>query len=130
MRSGPSQSAKELTAIIEEKNIKQLDWPTISIWTGKQDQIVSPLNSILLAQHWKMLTQSKDSPQIEMKKNYQISRWKNQKDKTLVELIELENIGHGFPVKPELLNGGSEAPFLLKSPISAAVNILNFWNIR
>ena len=114
MRAGPSQSVTELTALVNKSDIAPQQWPNLSIWTGKQDKVVHPLNSVRLAKHWSMLTNAIENPEIERQENYQVSRWKNQKNKTRVELIEIENMGHGIAVNPMLDNGGTTASFLLK----------------
>jgi poly(hydroxyalkanoate) depolymerase family esterase len=129
MRSGPSQSVEKLTALVKQSNLASHKWPSLSIWTGKQDKVVHPLNSISLAKHWSMLTNSIGNPDIERQENYQVSRWRDQKDKTRVELIEIENMGHGIAVNPMLDYGGVIAPFLLETSISAPINIVKFWNI-
>ena len=130
MRSGPSQSALELTTLVKQANSRSQHWPTLSVWTGNKDKVVHPLNAIRLAKHWAMLTNTIENPVIEKQKEYQISRWKNQQNKTLVELIEIENMGHGISVNPTLENGEIAGPFLLKTSISAANNIVEFWNIK
>jgi len=38
-------------------------------------------------------------------------------------------MGHGIAVDPLLEDGGTTAPFLLKTTISAAINIIKFWEI-
>lgn len=129
MRSGPSQTASEFTQLVNAINKTQQHWPTLSIWTGKADKVVNPLNSAILARHWAMLSQANSVPVIEREDGYQITRW-NKENNTLVELIEIETMGHGLPVDPEKNNGGSEAPFVLKAPISAAISIINFWNLH
>lgn len=127
MRSGPSQSAAQLTTLVKQVDKTRKHWPKLSVWTGKQDKVVHPLNSLRLAKHWVMLTNASDKPVIEKQQDYQISRWKNQQNKTVVELVEIENMGHGVAVNPQFKNGGTPAPFLLETPISAAKNIIEFW---
>jgi len=130
MRSGPSQSVEELTSLVRQADIESQHWPKLSVWTGKQDKVVHPLNAIKLAKHWSMLTNSNKNKKIEQHNDYQISRWKNQQDKTMVEFIEIENLGHGIAVNPMVEDGGNTAPFLLKTSISAARNIIRFWGIK
>ncbi len=127
MRSGPSQSADQLTALVKQLDNSPKSWPKLSVWTGNQDKVVHPLNSLRLAKHWSMLTNASEKPVIEKQQSYQISRWKNQQNKTVVELIEIENMDHGIAINSQLKNGGTPAPFLLETPISAAKNIIDFW---
>jgi len=129
MRSGPSQSAAELTSLVRQMDLEPQHWPKMSIWTGNQDKVVHPLNAIKLAKHWSMITNSSENKNIEKHNGYQISRWKNQQNKTMVELIEIESFGHGIAVNPKVINGGNAAPFLLETSISSAKNIIEFWGI-
>ncbi|GHE95865.1 extracellular catalytic domain type 1 short-chain-length polyhydroxyalkanoate depolymerase [Thalassotalea profundi] len=130
MRSGPSQSPEELTKLVKQINSASSHWPTLTIWTGKEDKVVNAHNSIALAQHWAMLSKANENPVTETKELYQISRWNDEKNNTLVELIEIETMGHGMPVNPQKDNGGSEAPFVLKGPVSAALNIIKYWDLQ
>lgn len=130
MRSGPSQSPAELTELVKQTNSTPSHWPTLTIWTGKEDKVVNAQNSTALAQHWAMLSKANKAPVIETEGAYQISRWNDEKNNTLVELIEIDAMGHGMPVNPQKDNGGTEAPFVLKAPISAALNIIKHWNLH
>jgi poly(hydroxyalkanoate) depolymerase family esterase len=140
MRSGPSQTTKELTLSVKQLDSKRSTWPSLSIWTGKNDQIVHPSNALALAEHWAMLNLSNKNPQVDVKKGYQVSQWTNTQKSSLIEgseiehikieLIEIEGMGHGLAVNPMEINGGETGHFLLESPISAAKHIVEFWGIR
>ncbi|XQW85105.1 alpha/beta hydrolase family esterase [Thalassotalea piscium] len=130
MRTGPSQSAKELTELVKQTNEKQGHWPSLTIWTGTADKVVNSANSTVLAQHWAMLTQANSKETLSTEEGYQISRWNNDKGLPLVTLVEIDGMGHGIPVNPQKNNGGIEAPFVLKAPISAALHITKHWNLN
>ncbi len=133
MRGGPSQTAQELSqqVLALQRNKKQ-DWPKLSVWTGSNDQVVNPKNAQVLAEHWAQLSLHNGSKKAEVKQqpNYQISQWKNAQNQVQVELIELENIGHGIAINSQQENGGSAADFLLAAPLSAAIHIIDFWKIN
>jgi len=129
MRSGPSQTISELTDFVQQKNTKQMHWPRLSIWAGKKDTIVHPLNAQRLAQQWVSLNALNRPPEVLIKQDYKISQWKNSQQQTAIELIEINNMSHGIAVNPNVKNGGEEAPFLLKSSLSAAIHIIDFWKI-
>ena len=134
MRVGPSQSVptlvQEITAHNDSGEPVNKTWPRLSVWTGTADKVVHPLNAERLANSWAILSALQVQPEIKKQAGYQLSQWKNGQNKVQVELIELENIGHGLAVNSKVKNGGTPADFLLESPLSAAANIIEFWQIN
>ncbi len=129
MRSGPSQDFAQLTQRVKQINSTTKQWPTLSIWTGKQDTVVNPKNSLTLASHWAELTQSAQHAMVTNHQGYKISQWQGQNQRVTVELIEIENMDHGIAVAPGVIDGGNEAPFAMKAPISTVLYLLNAWKI-
>jgi poly(hydroxyalkanoate) depolymerase family esterase len=129
MRSGPSQTVAELTKLANQLNDKAIHWPKLIVFTGNNDTIVNPKNGQYLAQQWATLAHF-NSKSMLAKNGYNVSRWKNVQGVTQVELVEIANLAHGMAVDPTIVAGGVEAPFLLKAPISAAKNIINFWGLN
>lgn len=128
MRSGPSQEPEQLTELVKQISRTQTHWPTLSIWTGKQDTVVNPKNAEYLAKHWAQLNQS-PKPTVTKHSGYTITQWQGKDKKVVVELVEIENMDHGIAVAPALSNGGSEAPFVIKTPVSTILYLLNSWKI-
>lgn len=129
MRTGPSQTAEQLTILIKQLNKVQPHWPSLSIFTGDKDAVVNPKNSQQLAVHWAQLTESAQQPSISQYKGYQVSQWYGKNKQTNVELIEIENMGHGITVTPEKTNGGIEAPFVISAPFSTVQYLITAWKI-
>lgn len=129
MRSGPSQTAEQLTTLVKQLNTVQPKWPALSIFTGTNDAVVNPKNSQQLAIHWAQLTESTPRPNISKHQGYQVSQWHGKNKDINVEFIEIENMGHGISVAPEQIDGGSEAPFVLSTPISTIKYLLDAWKI-
>lgn len=129
MRSGPSQDPEQLTQLVNQINSSASHWPALSIWTGTQDAVVNPKNSQQLAIHWAELTQSSKKSIISKHLGYKVSQWQGQNKQVKVELIEIENMGHGIAVAPDKIDGGSEAPFVINSPISTVLYLLKAWEI-
>ena len=129
MRNGPSQTVDELVTQARNLNPKQLTWPKLSVWTGKNDSIVNPLNSLSLAHQWAQLSALTAKPKIEKKSGYTITRWQNAVDEVQIELVEVEKRDHGIMVNPETENGGEVADYLLASPVSTAKQVINFWQL-
>lgn len=129
MRSGPSQTSTELTKLVKQKSSSQSNWPMLSIWTGSQDSVVNPKNAQQLALHWAELSQSSVQPTVTKHQGYQVSQWQGESKRINVELIEIENMDHGIAIAPSLTDGGSEAPFVIKTPISTILYLLDAWKI-
>jgi len=128
MRGGPSQDPEQLTQLVQQINSVN-HWPTLSIWTGDKDSVVNPKNSQTLAIHWAELTQSSLQPTVSKHQGYKVSQWHGQNKQVNVELIEVENMGHGIAVAPQKIDGGSEAPFVVSAPISTVLYLLDAWKI-
>ena len=131
MRTGPSQSVQDFVDLISNYNPDKIQsWPKLTVWTGIEDKVVHYSNSQRLAESWAQLLLPKSPKETINRTGYQISQWKDDKEIVLVELIEIENSGHGMAINSNVKNGGVAADFLLESPISAAVNIVDFWKIN
>jgi len=129
MRNGPSQTVDELVTQAQTLNPKQRAWPKLAVWTGKNDSIVNPLNSLFLAQQWAQLFALTAKPIIEKKTGYTITRWQNAADEVQIELVEVEKLDHGIMVNPDAENGGEAADYLLTSPVSTAKQVIHFWQL-
>lgn len=129
MRNGPSQNANELVTLVRKTNPQQTVWPKLSVWTGTNDSIVNPLNSALLAQQWATLSAIDDKPIKYEKPGYIVSHWQNSAKETHVELIEVDNLGHGIMVNPQVENGGEKSDYLLASPLSTVKHVIDFWQL-
>jgi len=129
MKNGPSQTADELSHLVNNSNPQQKNWPKLSVWTGKDDVIVNPLNSITLAQHWAGLAKITATKGVKNETGYTITTWKNKQNETHVELIVMDNLGHGIMVNPNEENGGEIADYLLASSISTTKHIIGSWQL-
>lgn len=130
MRSGPSQSTTALLNEIRAINPHKSPWPKLSVWTGKEDSIVHPLNAERLANSWAQLAVPNTQGEKTQHTGYQITQWRTAQNRPYVELIELNNIDHGMSVNSQQKNGGKSGDFLLEAPISAAINIIKFWQLN
>jgi len=129
MKNGPSQTVDELVKLIEKLNPQQTTWPRLSVWTGSSDDIVNPLNSSMMAQQWAKLSSLSTEPVVNKKSGYTVTRWSNAAQEVQVELVEVTNLGHGIMVNPKVENGGEVSDYLLASPISTAIQVVNFWRL-
>ncbi len=130
MQNGPEPTNGALLDPVRLPNNNLKIWPSLSIWTGTKDKIVNPVNAEKIASQWLHLFSNK--PLVEKEYNetgLKITSWQDKLHKTKVELVKIENMGHGLPVKPALSGGGTTAPYLLNAPVSAAIRIVQFWQL-
>lgn len=129
MKSGPSQSIDELVNSAKKMHPINTQWPSLIVWTGDNDKIVNPNNSKMLASQWVELTHSDSPPQVSELPGYSLTQWNNKKNHPMIKLFNISGTGHGISVNPHIKNGGVEGAFLLKSPISSVLEIINTWGI-
>ena len=129
MKNGPLQTTQGLVELVKELNPKQNFWPKLSVWTGAADDIVNPINSSHLAEQWALLSNITAKPSVTKKPNYKISSWVDAHKQVQIELVEIDNLGHGIMVNPNVENGGEISDYLLDSPISTIKHVVKFWGI-
>jgi len=76
-----------------------------------------------------VLTQSNAKPTVTNESGYSISRWKDHQNNTSIELVTINNFGHGIAVNPDIKHGGEQSDFLLKAPISSVNEVIKFWGL-
>jgi len=139
MKDGPAPS------LLTQSKINSADksWPRLTIWSGKQDRIVNPYNAKALAQQWITLTNATlasvepfnqdinnsaaayNKPSSE----FTVSNWYSSENTPQVQLVEINNIGHGMPVMSDKIAAGTKGAYLLDAPLSAALMIPKFWQL-
>lgn len=128
MKNGPSQTIQELTALVKSRNQSTQQWPQLSVWTGTADKIVNPSNAKALALAWVALRKLSGKAEITQRAEFTISVWRNQQQ-PLVELVELNDLGHGIMVDTPVTPGEDMGGFLLNASISTVKHITQFWRL-
>ncbi|WNC68748.1 PHB depolymerase family esterase [Thalassotalea nanhaiensis] len=127
MRNGPSQTIEELVQQAKAIQPEQKDWPRLVVFTGEQDKVVAPINAESIAQQWLGLSGISTPPQQFKHTGYQQQQWRSDSGLLAVEMFLIADMGHGIAINSSIESGGSEAPFLLNAPLSAANEIIKFW---
>jgi len=130
MKNGPPQNSNALMILAKKLNPQQTQWPQLSVWTGNKDNVVNSKNATYLAQQWVKITNINTPAKIESFTGYKISQWQNNHQQIQVELVQLDNLGHGITVNPEEKNGGEVADYLLTAPISTIKHVINLWDLN
>ncbi|QOL26051.1 PHB depolymerase family esterase [Thalassotalea sp. LPB0316] len=128
MRLGPSQTPEQLANQITSNASTALNTlPRLSIWTGSADAVVNPKNANYLAMQWLGINKQALTSTTAKQSGYQKTSWKNDKDQVLLELVELDEIGHGMMINREQNRAEKAGDYLIPSPLSASKNIVEFW---
>jgi poly(hydroxyalkanoate) depolymerase family esterase len=129
MQNGPSENGAQLAKQALALSSTQATWPSLSIWTGVEDKIVHPKNAKTLANQWSIMTNINSPPTTIKHNGYTRTTWQGS-NKTSIELFEIELMGHGLAVNPNLSNGGNIGPYLLKAPLSTMIAITEYWKLK
>lgn len=119
----PAQLAKMLAPLLKDKPLPQL-----TLIVGRDDKIVDPSNSDHLAASWAMLS---DTPQVAKKSNLGVDyqSWQSTKNISLIELIKINDFGHGWSVNSNEKFGGEVAPYLIEHKVSTTNLLLSKWKL-
>ncbi|MCH1929593.1 PHB depolymerase family esterase [Shewanella sp. A25] len=129
MKQGPAESTEELSRLAKQVHPSQQRWPKLTVWTGKNDQVVNPENSHRLTAQWLNLNQINTTAKVEQFNEYQLTTWEDSNNQPVISLVEINNMGHGIAVNSTVKNGGVEGDFLLNAPISSMPEIIKTWGI-
>ena len=129
MRTGPSQSADELATLARKTSPNTSQWPPLYVITGGSDNVVNADNSAKLAQQWAQLS-SLSSLSMSKQKNADVMQWVGHNKKAHIKLVTIADMDHGLSVNPDVEGGGVVAPFLPKAQLSAAKDIVDFWQLN
>ncbi len=129
MRTGPSQTADELAALARKTSPKTSQWPPLYVITGDSDNVVNADNSAKLAQQWAQLAALK-SFSMSKENDSDVMQWSDSNKRSQIKLVTISGMDHGLSVNPDVENGGEVAPFLPKAQLSAAKDIVDFWQLN
>jgi poly(hydroxyalkanoate) depolymerase family esterase len=129
MRNGPLEAANFLTKEAIKQQHNKVSWPTLSVWVGDNDKVVNPINSTILAKQWIGLFNKPLTVVKTQTKSFSHTLWKDNNQNGVVELFEMNDLGHGMMISTKEQDGGIIAPYLLDSELSSAKEIIKFWNL-
>ncbi len=130
MKSGSAYEAQKLADIVKQLHTKPMVWPNISLFSGSMDAIVSPINSRQMYDQWQLIMNTNASVSIpEIPDGISVERMQNESNKSFIELIMIDGIGHGWPINSQATNAGKAAPFVLESPINVTDYLIDVWGI-
>ena len=136
MGQGRVRSAEELGARVREASAYPGPWAPVTIWQGKADHVVNPVNAEELAKQWADVMGLGDvAPEHGSPDGVERLVWRNAAGRTAVTLYRIPDLGHAVPINPDAalpdarigLPGAS--PFILPAPISSTWQIAEGWGL-
>jgi poly(hydroxyalkanoate) depolymerase family esterase len=108
-------------------------FPAVSIWHGTSDQVVAIGNAEASLSQWLALhgldwTQAKD----DRRNGAGRKRWQDSRGRTIVELVTLDDFGHGLPVRSTRANrnpSNETDRFMLPASVSAPEAMVHSWRL-
>ena len=130
MRS-PSPTGRTSGNAIVQASRHSGAWPTVSIWHGTADSVVSPSNADAIARQWKEVHRLSDlAAEDDGVDGYPHRVWRDAQGKILVEEYRVTGMGHGTPLATGGECGCGEAgAFMLEVGISSTVHSAKTWGL-
>lgn len=121
MKSGSSTSAKQMAQqLMSETN----HWPSLIVITGDKDQIVAPVNSEQMATQWRLMSDAEPHSK-KQGGGFSLQKW--QSENNSIELVTIDNLGHGLPINATKNSAEKPAPFVLDSGFSTTKYLVKSW---
>jgi poly(hydroxyalkanoate) depolymerase family esterase len=131
MRGHGLPSKRQSQEIFRRASTHKGPWPTISVWHGSADPIVSPSNSDAIVGQWLAVHDVSELPAgEEIADGYSRQVWRDAEGRSVIEKCSIFGMGHGTPLATGGKAGlGAEAPFMLEVGLSSTRHIAHFWGI-
>ena len=131
MKSGVSRSAEDWGDLVRAVGATTTQLPTISIWHGTGDRVVSVVNADASLKQWLNVHGLEESAGAQaVVAGKPVRRWKDASGRTAVELFLIEGMDHGLPVKRRIPKPRVDLPFMLDAGVSAPAHLLKSWKLK
>lgn len=130
MRGHGLPSRRELQQLLRRASPHKGPWPSISVWHGSTDPIVSPSNADATIGQWLAVHQVGAQPaRKEIVDGHSRQVWCDAGGRSVIEQYSISGMGHGTPLATGRAGLGAEVPFMLDVGISSTRHIAHFWGI-
>lgn len=128
---GPSISAEDWGALVRASSPAAYrgPWPRLSIWHGGVDRVVDPGNADLLVTQWRDVHGIGAAPGRETRDGGATHVAWGAPGKPAVELWNLPDLGHGYPIAAAQGGEGRASRWVIDSGVDATLAIADFWNL-
>jgi poly(hydroxyalkanoate) depolymerase family esterase len=125
MSSGAVKTADEWASLVQQAAPEAAAWPRISIWHGRDDQVVNIKNADALRIQWLAVHGlSEDDAKLVKFGTAAGQVWHDENGDVKVEFALLDDLEHGVPIRP---GEGQVMPFMLASNIHLPKVLVSRW---
>lgn len=131
MKAGATPPAGGWGLPVTELPTDAKSWPAITVWQGRDDRIVNPVNALACVAQWLEVRRiNETSGRVEEKPWGSLKSWKVA-GKMKVALYSISNMGHGLPIKKRSTSTSrlSGDPFVVQAEISAPAELMRLWGL-
>lgn len=131
MRGQGTPSRRQLAAYAVEAAPAVPRHPTLSVWHGTGDAIVSSANAGAIVDQWRDLHGLGSARgHVETIGGHRREVWRDAKGEDVIERIDVRGMGHGTPLDTNAAEPcGTVGPHMLDAGISSTRSIATFWGL-
>ena len=131
MRGTGGPSARELGKLAKAAAPQNGDVPTLSVWHGTRDTIVSPANATAIVDQWRILHGLGEAPgTVDRVDGHRREVWHDANGRAVVEKYDIAGMGHGTPLDTHRDQAcGSAGPHMLEASICSTRRIAERWGL-
>lgn len=132
MQTAPRRTPQEWADLVREVSPEAERFPSVSVWHGTADRVVSFSNAEASLSQWLALHGADPADETSLEFDGGTRRRWSDKDGRSVELIALDGFGHGVPVGARGTGraSGKGENFMLPSPLSLADSLVESWKLN
>jgi poly(hydroxyalkanoate) depolymerase family esterase len=132
LQPGLTKKPQEWGDLVRSASLHTRRWPIVSIWQGKADLVVAPINATEEMKQWTNVHHLPPTPSSSETRN-DISHeiFRDESGKAVVELYSINHMGHGQAINtdPHSHPCGKPEPFFLNVGICSAYHASKFWGL-
>ncbi|MEO8142273.1 MAG: PHB depolymerase family esterase [Sphingomicrobium sp.] len=131
MRGTGGPSRRELAKLARAAAPTSGPVPTLSVWHGTRDHIVSPANASAIVDQWRDLHELGDQPgKVDRIDGHRRQTWSDAVGRTVVERVDVDGMGHGTPLDTRGPHAcGTAGPHMLEANICSTRRIAEGWGL-
>lgn len=131
MRGQGGPSRRELAELARSAAPQVRPVPSVSVWHGTSDSIVSPVNADAIVGQWRDLhDQGEGSGMIDRVDGHRRETWHDRDGRAVVTRYDIRGMGHGTPLDGASKEAcGTVGPHMLDANICSTSRIAESWGI-
>jgi poly(hydroxyalkanoate) depolymerase family esterase len=134
MKNAPSRTQREWVDLVKQVSPDAAKFPSVSIWHGNADSVVSVSNADASVAQWLGVHGSKKTtkPTTQCFDGGIRRQWLDTKGAPIVESVVLDGFGHGMPIgsRAKTRRPANDAErFMLQAPLSTTEELAKSWKL-